>query len=541
MVRQGGFHAAFLPVPSSRLPSADPARGGLLVHRPPRRHLPNRTASGRRALPRGWRLVRPGRDLVGRQLRGAGLRRLHGLSVPDRGRRLRELRLGGLPRSRFRPEELWKLRPRVPGGHVLRRRNLHARRRGLGALRTAVHGAVRQSGEPTAVLPPDLHGRPERPDLRDICRHQRLLLQRHPVSPATSRTAAGVELSAPAARSASRSSAASRRRIAPPPPPAPAAWPPGLRATAARASVSISRRIRATAAPVEWSSPSARAASTERHRSLASRTRAAPRDRNALRSMGSASPPPARQAARATTASLTAGWPGRAAGAAVLRSSRPVAPAPGATRVIPDRSATASSASPDRACPRSIVVSSGPPSAAVCAAPPAWPTGRIRRTAAPAATSAHRESAIPIRPRVCRRRPPRIAWQPAASNAVCVNGTCAGSDCTLDRLPFCLAEDGTVGLCCASGACAHPMDDPQNCGACGNVCPSGQSCVSGACSGFDGCGPGQMSGFCNPDAGAGHACCPGVGCTDLMTDALNCGACGSACPGTPGCVNGVCG
>ena len=126
-------------------------------------------------------------------------------------------------------------------------------------------------------------------------------------------------------------------------------------------------------------------------------------------------------------------------------------------------------------------------------------------------------------------------------NSVCVNGSCAGSDCTLDRLPFCLAEDGTIGLCCASGACAHPIDDVQNCGACGNACPAGQACVNGACSGFTGCGPGQMNGFCNLDAGAGHACCPSVGCTNLMTDSLNCGACGNACPGALTCVNGMCG
>ena len=126
-------------------------------------------------------------------------------------------------------------------------------------------------------------------------------------------------------------------------------------------------------------------------------------------------------------------------------------------------------------------------------------------------------------------------------NAVCVNGSCAGSDCNLDRLPFCLAEDGTIGVCCASGACAHPADDPQNCGACGNVCPADQTCVNGACSGFAGCGPGQMYGFCDLDAGASHACCPSVGCTDLMTDSTNCGACGNACSGAHGCVNGSCG
>ncbi|MHC4947798.1 MAG: hypothetical protein ACYTG1_06000 [Planctomycetota bacterium] len=31
------------------------------------------------------------------------------------------------------------------------------------------------------------------------------------------------------------------------------------------------------------------------------------------------------------------------------------------------------------------------------------------------------------------------------------------------------------------GACVDPATDPSHCGACGNVCPAGTTCVAGAC------------------------------------------------------------
>ena len=37
-------------------------------------------------------------------------------------------------------------------------------------------------------------------------------------------------------------------------------------------------------------------------------------------------------------------------------------------------------------------------------------------------------------------------------------------------------------LCCSSG-CASPWDDEQNCGACGQVCGTGQQCMGGHCVG----------------------------------------------------------
>jgi hypothetical protein len=127
---------------------------------------------------------------------------------------------------------------------------------------------------------------------------------------------------------------------------------------------------------------------------------------------------------------------------------------------------------------------------------------------------------------------------------ICFEGSCVRTDCPPVGgipLPVCRAENGTIGFCCDTGACAHPLDDPQNCGSCGNVCPSGQSCVNGSCTGFPGCGLGHMFWFCGDAGDENHVCCPAAGCTDLVADSSNCGGCGNVCPPALVCVDGVCG
>lgn len=59
--------------------------------------------------------------------------------------------------------------------------------------------------------------------------------------------------------------------------------------------------------------------------------------------------------------------------------------------------------------------------------------------------------------------------------------------------------------------CEASLDDPENCGACGNACAQGVLCWRGAC----GCPP-------------GYAACDDQ-CVKLAEDDLNCGACGHVC------------
>lgn len=127
-----------------------------------------------------------------------------------------------------------------------------------------------------------------------------------------------------------------------------------------------------------------------------------------------------------------------------------------------------------------------------------------------------------------------------------------------------------VGAAYCSNACSNLSTDASNCGACGNACDAGLSCVAGACTdAVSACDPGLTScgGDCvdvltdRDDCGScGHVCsihaacidgacalqCQadltlcGTACVNLGTDDANCGACGSACPVGSGCVAGAC-
>ncbi len=109
------------------------------------------------------------------------------------------------------------------------------------------------------------------------------------------------------------------------------------------------------------------------------------------------------------------------------------------------------------------------------------------------------------------------------------------------------ALGGTIGVCASSGfsaTCVNLATDPANCGALYVHCPVGQTCVGGACSGdVAPCGPGREGSYCAlaPDgSGTSNLCCAGGGCTDTMSDAANCGACGNACAAGLSCVAGKC-
>jgi hypothetical protein len=85
----------------------------------------------------------------------------------------------------------------------------------------------------------------------------------------------------------------------------------------------------------------------------------------------------------------------------------------------------------------------------------------------------------------------------------CISGTCQYS-----------CSEGSVRC---SGTCTEVETDPDNCGACGNVCPVwAPYCSDGIC--FD----------------------TNCGGADLNWDSSNCGTCGNVCPWGTACVWGFC-
>jgi hypothetical protein len=80
---------------------------------------------------------------------------------------------------------------------------------------------------------------------------------------------------------------------------------------------------------------------------------------------------------------------------------------------------------------------------------------------------------------------------------------------------------------CDDNYCANLMEDPTDCGSCGNSCNQWSICIEGSCA-----------------CAEGHASCDGDwsnGCeVDSDTDANNCGTCGNMCATGQTCTDGVC-
>ncbi|MFO0563060.1 MAG: FG-GAP-like repeat-containing protein [Polyangiales bacterium] len=129
-------------------------------------------------------------------------------------------------------------------------------------------------------------------------------------------------------------------------------------------------------------------------------------------------------------------------------------------------------------------------------------------------------------------------------------GAC-GTRC-VEPQPICTmmpGDGGPASFRCGSGCVAPTPDrctsrcvdlqtDRNNCGTCGNVCPSATN-ATGAC----------VAGRCQLTCNTGFGDCDGNsvnGCeTVTSTNITHCGACGNVCPGvmgaSPACVMGVCG
>jgi hypothetical protein len=95
------------------------------------------------------------------------------------------------------------------------------------------------------------------------------------------------------------------------------------------------------------------------------------------------------------------------------------------------------------------------------------------------------------------------------------------------------AVDCDVPLDECGGACTNLQSDSDNCGACGNICPSSFECEQAVCVALDPC----ASGICeciSPEVECGGRC------TNLENDNVNCGACDNSCPSETTCKKGSC-
>ncbi len=66
-----------------------------------------------------------------------------------------------------------------------------------------------------------------------------------------------------------------------------------------------------------------------------------------------------------------------------------------------------------------------------------------------------------------------------SNNLICKGGTCACAVGQTECNDICTGSLEDAGYCGAS--CVDLNTDSQHCGACGNACPSGQSCLNGTC------------------------------------------------------------
>jgi hypothetical protein len=113
-----------------------------------------------------------------------------------------------------------------------------------------------------------------------------------------------------------------------------------------------------------------------------------------------------------------------------------------------------------------------------------------------------------------------------ACGTTCGGGQCQGGQCIpeVEQANSARVSCVVAGLADCGGACVDLQSDGLNCGTCGVECAYGEVCSGGAC---------QSS------CAAGLSFCNGV-CVDTATDASHCGFCNNACAGFSQCIAGGC-